>query len=211
MEIMSSNFDHDNQDPTVLCHNAFIFRPYSSSSSYHKLHKQRLNLSILKLDGSSFGIQVSMNASVADLKLALEDFFTLLPNNNTCIVSWSHVWGHFCLCYQGQKLLDDKANIRRLGIKDGDQIKFVRHVSTNHRPRQQIKNQSDEWRRCSVSNVHEDGELVDASNSEFVKDQGTNIYQCQCEEDDSVFMPGSKLTNFLKGWFSYRKLRNGNV
>ena len=39
-------------------------------------------------------------------------------------IGWvrSHVWGHFCLCYEGQKLLDDKVSIRRLGIKDGDQV-----------------------------------------------------------------------------------------
>lgn len=34
----------------------------------------------------------------------------------------SHVWGHFCLCYNGEKLLDYKAYIRVIGIKDGDQV-----------------------------------------------------------------------------------------
>lgn len=36
----------------------------------------------------------------------------------------SHVWGHFCLCYKGQKLLDYKAYIRLFGIKDGDQVEI---------------------------------------------------------------------------------------
>lgn len=34
----------------------------------------------------------------------------------------SLVWGHFCLCYEGEKLIDDKAYIRVVGIKDGDQV-----------------------------------------------------------------------------------------
>lgn len=32
------------------------------------------------------------------------------------------MWGHFCLCFDGQKLLNDKALIRNFGIKDGDQV-----------------------------------------------------------------------------------------
>lgn len=45
--------DHDTRNPRVLIHNAFIFR--GLSYSYRKLPKNRLKLSILKLDGSSFG------------------------------------------------------------------------------------------------------------------------------------------------------------
>ncbi|KAJ0833967.1 putative U11/U12 small nuclear ribonucleoprotein 25kDa protein [Helianthus annuus] len=73
--------------------------------------------------------------------------------NSLFYIGWarSHVWGHFCLCYEGEKLLDDKAYIKRLGIKDGDQIKFVRHITINYRAgRQQIKNQSDEPKHCSM-------------------------------------------------------------
>lgn len=33
-----------------------------------------------------------------------------------------HVWGHFCLCYDGQKLVNDKVHVRDLKIKDGDQV-----------------------------------------------------------------------------------------
>ncbi|KAL4584563.1 hypothetical protein LXL04_009166 [Taraxacum kok-saghyz] len=205
MEIMSS-FDHDNRNPRVLIHNALLVR--GLSFSYHKLPKQLLKLSVLKLDGSSFGVEVSMNATVADLKLVLEKFFRFLPKEERRIVSWSHVWGHFCLCYKGKKLLNDKAYIRRLGIKDGDQIKFVRHVTINYRParQQMIKNQSDdELKQCSMyellSSYDEDGDLNDVRNCESVEN----------EQVESVFIHGSKVANFLKGWFSYRKFRNGIV
>ena len=32
------------------------------------------------------------------------------------------MWCHFCLCYDGQKLIDDTGYIAKLGIKDGDQV-----------------------------------------------------------------------------------------
>ncbi|KAI3521220.1 hypothetical protein L1887_10681 [Cichorium endivia] len=201
------SFNHDNQNPRVLIHNALIVR--GLSFSYQKLPKQLLKLSVLKLDGSSFGVEVSMNATVADLKLALEEFFQLLPTEERCIVSWSHVWGHFCLCYEGQKLLNDKAYIRRLGIKDGDQIKFVRHVTIP--TRQQIKNQSDELKQYSMSSADEDEKVTDTSNCDSVKNQETAMVEYQSEEEELVFIRGSKLSNFLRGCFSYRKFRNNIV
>ncbi|XP_076931602.1 uncharacterized protein LOC143596808 [Bidens hawaiensis] len=168
MSEIKPSFRHDSRNPRLFIHDALIFR--GLSCSYHKLPKTRLKLSVLRLDGSTFGVEVPMSATVAELKLALEGFFNLLPKDQRCTISWSHVWGHFCLCYEGEKLLDDKAYIKRLGIKDGDQIKFVRHVTINYRPgRQQIKNQSDEPKHCLMSRGHEDGESGDVSNCDSVK------------------------------------------
>ncbi|KAI7985742.1 DNA topoisomerase 2 [Camellia lanceoleosa] len=45
-------------------------------------------------------------------------------------VGRSHVWGHFCLCYEGQKLINDKDYIRNFGIKDGDQRLALLRVKT---------------------------------------------------------------------------------
>ena len=41
-----------------------------------------------------------------------------------------HVWGHFCLCYNGEKLINDRACLRNFEIKDGDQVcgYFLSHV-----------------------------------------------------------------------------------
>ncbi|XP_028950252.2 U11/U12 small nuclear ribonucleoprotein 25 kDa protein-like isoform X2 [Malus domestica] len=75
-------------------------------------------------------IQVSMTATVAELKEAVKDVFSQSPMHE--MISWSHVWGNFCLCYKGQKLLDYKALIRLFGIKDGDKIFFVQHASIKY-------------------------------------------------------------------------------
>uniref|UniRef100_M1CRW3 SNRNP25 ubiquitin-like domain-containing protein n=1 Tax=Solanum tuberosum TaxID=4113 RepID=M1CRW3_SOLTU len=45
------------------------------SFGYRKLPEQLLNISVLKLDGSSFVIHVARNATVADLKQAVEEAF----------------------------------------------------------------------------------------------------------------------------------------
>ncbi|KAG9156025.1 hypothetical protein Leryth_012095 [Lithospermum erythrorhizon] len=85
----------------------------------------------LKGDGTSFEIYVAKNGTVADLKDAVETAFCYSPQT----VSWSHVWGNFCLCYDGYKLLSDNDYISGYEIQDGDQIKFVRHVSDVNRIR----------------------------------------------------------------------------
>lgn len=35
------------------------------------------------------------------------------------------MWGHFCLCYDGQKLLKDSDYIGDYDIRDGDQVSIV--------------------------------------------------------------------------------------
>lgn len=47
--------------------------------------------------------------------------FVVLP----ALVLRSHVWGHFCLSYDGQKLIKDKVSLQSFGIKDGDQVCVV--------------------------------------------------------------------------------------
>lgn len=32
------------------------------------------------------------------------------------------MWGHFCLCFDGEKLLDDNKYIADYEIRDGDQV-----------------------------------------------------------------------------------------
>ncbi|XP_038904272.1 U11/U12 small nuclear ribonucleoprotein 25 kDa protein-like isoform X2 [Benincasa hispida] len=115
-----------------------------SRRPYRLLPRQDLiDLFVLKLDGSVFGIRVSRNATVADLKRAIEEVFDSPGGSEHCKITWSLIWGHFCLCYEGEKLIDDKTCIRVFGIKDGDQLQFLRHMSINCLPvKRDGKNQS---------------------------------------------------------------------
>ncbi|KAK4854291.1 hypothetical protein QYF36_021714 [Acer negundo] len=99
--------------------------------SYDKLPEEPINLSVRKLDGSCFDIQVSKTATVGELKLAVEAAFCHMPKKGPGKISWPHVWGHFCLCFEGQKLVTDTDYIKIFYIKDGDQLQFIRHISSS--------------------------------------------------------------------------------
>ncbi|KAL4654144.1 hypothetical protein ACB092_01G357100 [Castanea dentata] len=111
------------KDYTPKARRGQLLNAWKSTLTYQRLPQEPLNLSILKLDGSCFGVQVGRKATIAELKEAVEEVFSGQFTADGEI-SWSHVWGHFCLSYQGQKLVDDKAYIRLFGIKDGVQLCF---------------------------------------------------------------------------------------
>nr|XP_043607845.1 uncharacterized protein LOC122579688 [Erigeron canadensis] len=136
---------HDHEDiintfEIIGSSSPIIRRPFSplslvsrkSFSSYGKLPLQPIKLTVLKLDGSSFDISVVKNPTVAQLKQAVEEAFSHLPKNGIGKVSWSHVWAQFCLSFDGQKLLHDQDTVSLHGIKDGDQLQFVRHTSISY-------------------------------------------------------------------------------
>uniref|UniRef100_A0A5B7C3J6 SNRNP25 ubiquitin-like domain-containing protein n=1 Tax=Davidia involucrata TaxID=16924 RepID=A0A5B7C3J6_DAVIN len=197
--------DHNNRNSRVLAPLSLNNALFPRSFSYHKLPPQLLKLSVLKLDGSSFDVHIARSATVSELKIAVEEIFSLSPREDQGKISWSHVWGHFCLCYEGQKLVNDKAYIQTLGIKDGDQLQFVRHMSINYRPeKQQSKNQSVASSQYSMlslgSNTHEEREQNSANDDNNIEDQ-ENIFRHH-EVPNLEF----KLAHFLKGWLSYSKL-----
>ncbi|XP_071702771.1 uncharacterized protein [Rutidosis leptorrhynchoides] len=102
------------------------------SLTYGKLPLEPIKLTVLKLDGSSFDISVVKDPTVSQLKQAVADAFSHFPQHGIGKVSWSHVWAQFCLCFDGQKLLYDQDTVILNGIKDGDQLQFVRHTSISY-------------------------------------------------------------------------------
>ncbi|EXB67276.1 hypothetical protein L484_025757 [Morus notabilis] len=174
-------------------------------SRYQKLPQlQHLKLSVLKLDGSVFEVQVVKSATVAELKSAIEEFFSSLPKEGQDKISWSLVWGHFCLCYEGQKLINDKSNIRNYGIKEGDQLQFIRHMSINYSPFK--KRPKKENTSCKKDLLM----LSSGSNAcEESEQNGMNVGK-ESKEIDKEEENGAaqfKMAHFLRGLLSYSKLR----
>ncbi|XP_031484360.1 uncharacterized protein LOC116253596 isoform X1 [Nymphaea colorata] len=165
------------------------------SFSYCKLPQQRqlLKLTVLKLDGTCFDVQVARTASVGELKQAVEDVFNQSPKEDHRKISWSHVWGHFCLCYEGYKLINDKEFLRDFGIRDGDQLNFMRHLSLYHIPEDRPKKHTaaHRQRRSSAGfddkRQNEDGEKYG-------------------NDEDIIEQNGFKLSHFLRGWLSCWRL-----
>ncbi|XP_037491599.1 U11/U12 small nuclear ribonucleoprotein 25 kDa protein isoform X2 [Jatropha curcas] len=102
------------------------------SFGYERIPQDQFKLSIFKLNGSFFEVELSMTATVGELKQAVEEFFSCSPEDDMYInISWSHVWSHFCLCYKDEKLIDDKAYIRSYGIKNGHHLYFAINTPAN--------------------------------------------------------------------------------
>ncbi|KAL6996622.1 hypothetical protein U1Q18_006753 [Sarracenia purpurea var. burkii] len=183
--------------------------------AYHKLPQQLLKLSILKLDGSSFDVYVSRNATIAELKQAVEEVFSVSPKDGECVISWSHVWGHFCLCYEGQKLVNDKVHILNFGINDGNELRFIRNMSINYRPVKQrskiISGGSTEYSMISSGeNALEEGDdqTSASTNGNRAGEDENDSEPCHYEDEDEVPVPKFKLAHFLSDRLSYSRLRS---
>ncbi|CAL9071099.1 unnamed protein product [Musa textilis] len=209
--------------------------PFADGSfSYIRLPADPLlRLSVLKLDGSSFGshsvlgnpfsshvlvdlvnlpidsradVQVARTARVRELKEAVECLFSRPCKDASS--SWSHVWGHFCLCYYEHRLTDDKAYLRSFGIKDGDQLHFIRHLSLDHRPgkgRRPINHGTDtEQHRMSftIEENDKDRDHNGVGSTEYVDEQ----YDLD-DNDNRIRCTEFKFGHRFRGWFSYSRLR----
>nr|AFK47791.1 unknown [Lotus japonicus] len=178
---------------------------------YGKLPSQPFRLSVLKLDGSSFDIQVSKTASIAELKDAVEAVFSHMPEKGPAKISWPHVWGQFCLCYDGQKLVTEEDYLRNYGIKDGDELHFMRHVSNNctvrrKRPKKRVlrlkkrrRSRSSQVNSCEPEENCNDGEV----SSDGEEDQeNVKTKHCIGEEEEEEHVGKNKLTGIVGELFS---------
>ncbi|CAN6459675.1 unnamed protein product [Victoria cruziana] len=168
-----------------------------NSFSYCKLPQQRrlLKLTVLKLDGDSFDVQVATTASVGELKRSVEDVFNQSPKLDHHSISWFHVWGYFCLCYKGYKLINDQEFLRDFGIRDGDQLNFMRHLSFCHIPEDRPKKHAVVHRQSRSA-----AGFVDKRQNE--DDEDGEKYG----NDELTSQNGFKLAHFLRGWLSYWRL-----
>ncbi|XP_011073417.1 uncharacterized protein LOC105158371 [Sesamum indicum] len=181
------------------------FSLYSRSLTYRRLPEQLLRLSVLKLDGSSFSFHVARNATVGRLKLAIEEEFGLTPMDERKKL-WPLVRSHFCLCYEGQKLISDKACIQSYGIKDGDQLHFIQHLRIDLAPtQQQLKNESVESKQHSKTNSRDARVNLHMS----IEDQHVDLKNFYCGEDLAFLGPKcTKLTRSMIDLLSFSRFRH---
>ncbi|KAK8343742.1 hypothetical protein V6Z12_A07G035000 [Gossypium hirsutum] len=160
--------------------------------SYSKLPEETLNLSIRKLDGSSFVIEVLKSATVADLKLGVQNVFCHMPDEGPDKISWGRVWGHFCLSYGDVKLITDADLIEKYGIKDDDQLHFTRHISTKVQKVKQTVPQEHSYTPLSSS---VEGEL---KNEEGYKDSEIQKGRCERLRSTCSKLPSLKRAGTFK-------------
>ncbi|XP_059643142.1 uncharacterized protein LOC132285002 isoform X1 [Cornus florida] len=177
------------------------------SLSYGKLPQEPLRLTILKLDGSSFEVEVAKTATVAELKQAVEGVFSHFQKKGSVEISWSHVWGNFCLCYFCHKLLSDDEFISFYGIKDGDQLQFVRHDPISCNPiKRESNDQEYDLEQARMLDFSEEREQNGEKDDGYDDQENLKYLQYYDTDEDVESNCQSNCANLLGGWFSYRRL-----
>ncbi|BBG99110.1 Ubiquitin-like superfamily protein [Prunus dulcis] len=108
------------------------------------------------------------------------------------------------------KLTNEKAYIRNFGIKDGDQLQFIRHMSISNSPlKRQFKSESVPDKQHSTltygSNGHKDEEEsgLEGSENNAVHEDNSN------EDLEEGPVPQFKVVHYLSGWLSCSKVMGG--
>lgn len=202
-EVSSSSLSSSLKPRRSFCRSSSISSALSfvssrKSFSYDKLAQAPIHLTVVKLDGSSFGIEVLRMATISDLKEAVESAFSHLPNKGPGKISWRHLWAQFCLSYRGQELLNDSEYIKSYGVRDGDELRFVRHVSIAYNL---IK-------KRSSKRIEAPKPIVETYEEEIPKEEASDdLENLSCQvEDISSHNDTYMLSQFFRGWFMYSRL-----
>eukprot|EP00850_Spirogloea_muscicola_P014151 SM000100S09378 [mRNA] locus=s100:75438:76642:+ [translate_table: standard] len=89
-----------------------------------------MKLTVKKLDGQTLEVAVMNSATISDLKRAVENVVNKAEQSalGHRHISWSHVWGNFCLAYQGQRLVADNELLKSYGLRNTDTVDFMHYV-----------------------------------------------------------------------------------
>ncbi|GBC07189.1 hypothetical protein RclHR1_00730038 [Rhizophagus clarus] len=91
-------------------------------------------ITILRRGLEPLKMVVRQNATISDIKnlIVLQVTRDLKEKGRKRKkISWKYIWKTYCLMFEGQKLLEDKARIQEIGIRSGSVLKFSRYVNKN--------------------------------------------------------------------------------
>ncbi|KAM9780365.1 U11/U12 small nuclear ribonucleoprotein 25 kDa protein [Neosynchiropus ocellatus] len=91
---------------------------------------QAMTVRVLRADGDVMPIVVVQNASLLDLKKAIRRFMELKQQREGGVkhISWRYIWRTFSLVFQGEKLDDDKMKLKDYGLRNRDEVTFVKKL-----------------------------------------------------------------------------------
>uniref|UniRef100_A0A8C4J460 Small nuclear ribonucleoprotein U11/U12 subunit 25 n=1 Tax=Dromaius novaehollandiae TaxID=8790 RepID=A0A8C4J460_DRONO len=75
-------------------------------------------------------VVVVQNASVLELKKALRRHVQLRQARQGGVqhLSWKYIWRTYHLTYAGEKLADDRKKLREYGIRNRDEVSFIKKL-----------------------------------------------------------------------------------
>ncbi|XP_071028029.1 U11/U12 small nuclear ribonucleoprotein 25 kDa protein-like isoform X1 [Oncorhynchus clarkii lewisi] len=117
------------QDP-LLCDLPIQVTLEEVNSQVALEYGQAMTVRVCKADGEVMPIVVVQNAMVLDLKKAIQRFMELKQQREGGVkhVSWRYVWRTFNLVFQGEKLDDDKMKLKDYGIRNRDEVTFMKRL-----------------------------------------------------------------------------------
>ncbi|XP_074512117.1 U11/U12 small nuclear ribonucleoprotein 25 kDa protein [Sebastes fasciatus] len=117
------------QDP-LLCDLPIQVTLEEVNSQIALEYGQAMTVRVLKADGEIMPIVVVQNACVLDLKKAIRRFMELKQQREGGVkhVSWRYVWRTYQLVFQGEKLEDDKMRLKDYGIRNRDEVTFMKRL-----------------------------------------------------------------------------------
>ncbi|XP_056390931.1 U11/U12 small nuclear ribonucleoprotein 25 kDa protein [Hyla sarda] len=91
---------------------------------------QAMTVRVCKADGEVMPVVVVQNATVMDLKRAIQRYIQLKHQREGGIqyISWRYVWKTYQLSFSGEKLDNDEKSLREYGIKNRDEVVFVKKL-----------------------------------------------------------------------------------
>ncbi|XP_068102924.1 U11/U12 small nuclear ribonucleoprotein 25 kDa protein [Hyperolius riggenbachi] len=89
---------------------------------------QAMTVKVCKADQEVMPVVVVHNATVLDLKRAIQRYIQLKHQREGGIqyLSWKYVWRTYQLSFAGEKLDHDDKSLREYGIKNRDEVVFVK-------------------------------------------------------------------------------------
>ncbi|XP_078522150.1 U11/U12 small nuclear ribonucleoprotein 25 kDa protein [Lissotriton helveticus] len=91
---------------------------------------QAMMVKVNKADGETMPIVVVQSATVLDLKKAIQRFVQLKQSREGGIqhISWKYIWRTYLLMYNGEKLMEERKKLKDYGIKNRDEVTFVKKL-----------------------------------------------------------------------------------
>ncbi|PWA17701.1 hypothetical protein CCH79_00008201 [Gambusia affinis] len=113
------------QDP-LLCDLPIQVTLEEVNSQIALEYGQAMTVKVLKADA----IVVVQNATVLDLKKAICRFMELKQQREGGVkhISWRYVWRTYHLVFQGEKLEDDTMRLKDYGIRNRDEVTFMKRL-----------------------------------------------------------------------------------
>ncbi|XP_023677811.1 U11/U12 small nuclear ribonucleoprotein 25 kDa protein [Paramormyrops kingsleyae] len=117
------------QDP-LLCDLPIQVTLEEVNSQVALEYGQAMTVRVCKADGEVMPVVVVQNATVLELKKAIRRFVELKQQREGGVqhISWRYMWRTYHLVFKGEKLEDDKTKLKDYGIRNRDEVTFMKKL-----------------------------------------------------------------------------------